>query len=351
MTNSGFKSSEVEALLCMTKQRVMSLSQDSDNKHKATVVSSFAQDGGVSSSSHASTALCNGRLYADVAKGCACGSNIDKHSEPNTKPRIVNSAYDHSKNVMHEDTCVTARDNDNMKVFDINRLDNKYFSSILIKSSHEGRSVPACNVITHELWKSQTDFNFGFIPLSDFCLSDSTEINNMENYCPITAHKIVKQYNKPNYLGARLKVDSQLNLDEWKKELVGYWDSQLIDLLCFGFPLDFNWGSPLQWEGSNHKSAIEYPGDINAYLIEELQFKAIVGPFDHHPCPGGHISPFLTREKPNSENRRVIVDLSWPFGQSVNAGIDKTPYLGTYFLLTLPTIDHITDQLKFLGKG
>ena len=103
--------------------------------------------------------------------------------------------------------------------------------------------------------------------------------------------------------------------------------------------------------GSNHKSAIEYPRDIEAYLTEELQFKAIVGPFDHHPCPGGHISPFLTIEKPNYDNRRVIVDLSWPLGQSVNAGIDKTSYLGTDFLLTLPTIDHITDQLKVLGKG
>ena len=143
-----------------------------------------------------------------------CGSNIDKHSEPNTEPRIVNTAYDHSKNAVHEETCATARDNDNMKVFDINGLDDKYFSSILIKSCYEGKSVPPCNVITHELWKSQTAFNFGFIPLSDFRLSGSTEINNMENYCPITAHKIVKQYNKPNYLGARLKVDTQLNLDE-----------------------------------------------------------------------------------------------------------------------------------------
>ena len=266
VTNSGFKSSEVEDLLRMPKQRVMCLCQDSHNKHKATVVSSFAQDGGISSSSHASIALDDGRSYADAVKGCAsgkaylfnthsqprCGSNIDKHSEPNTEPRIVNTAYDHSKNAVHVETCVTARDNDNMKVFDINGLDDKYFSSILIKSCHEGKSVPPCNVITHELWKSQTDFNFGFIPLSDFRLSGTTEINNMENYCPITAHKIVKQYKKPNYLGARLKVDSQLNLDEWKKELVGYWDSQLIDLLYFGFPLDFKRGSSLQWEGSNH---------------------------------------------------------------------------------------------------
>ena len=128
VTNSGFKSSEVEALLRMPKQRVMSLCQHSHNKHKATVV---AHDGGVSSSSHASIALDDGRSYADVVKGCAsrqtylfnthsrscCGSNIDKHSEPNTEPRIVNTAYDHSKNAVHEETCFTARDNENMKVF------------------------------------------------------------------------------------------------------------------------------------------------------------------------------------------------------------------------------------------
>ena len=122
--------------------------------------------------------------------------------------------------------------------------------------------------------------------------------------------------------------------------MVDYWDTQLIDLLYFGFPLDFNLGSPLEWEGSNHKSAMDYPGDIDAYLSEELQFKAIAGLFYQHPCPGGHISPFLTRKIPNSKNRRVIVDPSWPLGQSVNAGIDKTSYLGTDFILTLPTIDH-----------
>ena len=47
----------------------------------------------------------------------------------------------------------------------------------------------------------------------------------------------------------------------------------------------------------------------------------------------------------------VIVDLSWPLGLSVNGGIDKNSYSGTDFSLHLPTIDHITEQLKALGKG
>ena len=82
-----------------------------------------------------------------------------------------------------------------------------------------------------------------------------------------------------------------------------------------------------------------------------MQFKAIVGPFDHHPCDNGHISPFMTRDKPGSDNRRVIFDLSWPLGGSVNSGIDKESYMGTEFALVLPTVDHITDQLKVLGRG
>ena len=121
--------------------------------------------------------------------------------------------------------------------------------------------------------------------------------------------------------------------------------------MYFGFPLDFNRNSPLKWEGTNHNSAIQFRSDIEAYLSEELAHNAIVGPFNEYPCQGGHISPFLTREKVNSDNRRVIVDLSWPIGLSVNRGIDKNLYLGTDFALHLPTIDHITEQLKILGKG
>ena len=59
----------------------------------------------------------------------------------------------------------------------------------------------------------------------------------------------------------------------------------------------------------------------------------------------------MTKAKPNSDRRRVIIDLSWPLGASVNAGIDKTTYLGSIFSLTFPTVDDITSQLKRLGRG
>ena len=59
----------------------------------------------------------------------------------------------------------------------------------------------------------------------------------------------------------------------------------------------------------------------------------------------------MTRPKPNSHNRRVIIDLSWPKGASVNDGIEKNAYMGSEFKLTFPTIDNLTDELKKLGKG
>ena len=59
----------------------------------------------------------------------------------------------------------------------------------------------------------------------------------------------------------------------------------------------------------------------------------------------------MTQEKPNAPNRRVIIDLSWPKGESVNAGVDKNSYLGTEVSLTFPTVDTITNQLVAIGKS
>ena len=42
-----------------------------------------------------------------------------------------------------------------------------------------------------------------------------------------------------------------------------------------------------------------------------------------------HYSPFMTRHKPNSDNRRVILDLSWPRVKSFNSGFEKkNDYMG-----------------------
>ena len=76
-----------------------------------------------------------------------------------------------------------------------------------------------------------------------------------------------------------------------------------------------------------------------------------MGPYVTHSLDNSHFSPFMTREKDDSDKRRVIIDLSWPKDVSVNLGIDKSSYLATGFTLTFPTVDNITDALKACGKG
>ena len=164
-------------------------------------------------------------------------------------------------------------------------------------------------------------------------------------------HEIVRSSRKPNFLGARLPVTSQLNVKVSQSLLKDYWDQQLLQLLQFGFPLDFNRACPLSHDAGNHSSANEFPTDVDAYIDEECRYGAILGPFQVNPIVNVHNSPFMTRNKPNSDRRRVIIDLSWPLGSSVNSGIDKNTYLDTPFSLTFPTVDDITSELKRIGCG
>ena len=140
-------------------------------------------------------------------------------------------------------------------------------------------------------------------------------------------------------------------MGKWKKHLVDYWDDQLIHLLRYGFPLDFNRDCHLKTDKQNHASAIKYPGYIKAYLQEEIAHGAILGPFTDSPIVETHHSPFMSRDKPGSKNHRVIIDLSWPKGNLVNDSIHKDSYLGTDFCLSFPTVVDITSELNDQGRG
>ena len=143
---------------------------------------------------------------------------------------------------------------------------------------------------------------------------------------------------------------SNLNMDSWKFYLRDYWDTQLLGLLKFGFPLDFDTTTDLISTEENHTSAKQFSSHVQTYIREELKHGTILGPFKHKPIPL-HISPFMTRDKPDSATRQTIVDLSWPKGQSVNAGIQKDKYLGSDFILNYPSVDDIVKRLIELGTG
>ena len=70
-------------------------------------------------------------------------------------------------------------------------------------------------------------------------------------------------------------------------------------------------------------------------------------PFSRHVG----ISPLSTRPKRGSEDRRVILDLSFPIGESVNDAIPKDTYMGFHAKLTFPQTDDFAVRIFQLGRG
>ena len=238
-------------------------------------------------------------------------------------------------------------------LYDVNYcgFEDKFASEIICANVNHRKARGEIRTPIFDLWQDQVDFTFGFVPLEEQVMPTSNIPDSVFSGSLLQAHELVKGTGKRNYLQARIPIQSQLNVKQWEKALVGYWDRQLLDLLKYGFPLDFNRSCDLGQYTGNHSSAIDFPKDIEAYLQEELSYGALLGPFKTHPIKGGHCSPFMTHSKPNPDRRRVIVDLSWPHRASVNAGIDKASYLDSAFELTFPTVDDITSELKCLGHG
>ena len=176
---------------------------------------------------------------------------------------------------------------------------------------------------------SQNKDFFGFIPLSALPepiqhKSTPTMLNHLE------MHKKLKEDGRPNYCGLQLPVPSKLNAEKFFHYLKDYWDWQVAFFVKFGFPLDICNSKILLSDPGNHPSAEKFPDHIDYYLKEELKHNAILGPFKHPPFKL-HTSPFLTRERSDSDNRRLIEDLSWPHRCSVNDAVQSDTYVGVDF--------------------
>ena len=227
---------------------------------------------------------------------------------------------------------------------------SKYDIPITTKSKSQSYKSALPHCATLRLWDVQNKYKFGFIPLGNLCLPHRVYPRE-GGLDSIAMHHRLKHSKANNFMGEQIPIKSQLNPDAWERHLQHYWDKQLPLLVRFGFPLDYDRGGVLKSQEENHTSAKYFPEDIKAYLNEEISHGAIVGPFKERPIDNLHVSPMMTRDKPNAPHRRVIIDLSFPQGLSVNAGVEKDIYLQTPFILKLPTIDNITDQVKSLGRG
>ena len=170
----------------------------------------------------------------------------------------------------------------------------------------------------------------------------------------VALHESVRASGQPNYVSCRSPVPSRLNVPRWRQYLWNYQDSQICDFLEYGWPVGYDYSSygfPCS-NLRNHQGALLFPDVIDSYLSAETGRHAVIGPFSVNPfsCPVA-LSPLNSVPKQDSSELRIIVDLSWPAGTSVNDCISSSRYLGDDIFLTYPTVDNIASLIWSTGAG
>lgn len=104
--------------------------------------------------------------------------------------------------------------------------------------------------------------------------------------------------------------------------LLHYEDQIIFDFLQFGWPTGYALSVLLKSTPVNHSSALAFKDHVQHFLDTEIAYNTLTGPFDHNPLPHPLVcSPQQTVLKRDSDKCRVVMDLSFPPGASVNNGV------------------------------
>ena len=169
----------------------------------------------------------------------------------------------------------------------------------------------------------------------------------------IALHHQVLREGYPNRWGARRPVKSGWQLDQLERHLEGYQDREITEWLTYGWPTGrLQTLKDPSINHKNYKGVTDYPEALQKYINKEKTYGAVMGPYQKIPFTEKvGISPLSTRPKKTSEDRRVILDLSFPLGNAVNDGIPKDSYLGLEAKLTFPKVDDLALRIFILGRG
>lgn len=185
--------------------------------------------------------------------------------------------------------------------------------------------------------------------LADECANTWPNIEvSVENLTDI--YNKVKLTGLPNTLGAKILLSSSIKIHAWEKLAQAHGlDDWLLNMLSYGFPLQYTGTIPGPNRIDNHSSALQYPEHVRKFIAKELREGALAGPFDNHPFPSsGYINPLMSRPKAGSADRRIIVDLAYPDGNGVNAHVQKNTVFGKLYDHQLPSTNDAVHMAKIL---
>ena len=135
-------------------------------------------------------------------------------------------------------------------------------------------------------------------------------------------------------------------LKDW---LTVYPNVEAASILYDGFKNGFRipYDGPRQDRHSkNHGSALKDPELISKKLNEEATLGRVAGPFSESPIKNLVISPIGLVPKSTPGQFRLIFDLSYPRGASINSNISKE-----FSTVCYTHFDEVTKMVQKQGQG
>ena len=126
---------------------------------------------------------------------------------------------------------------------------------------------------------------------------------------------------------AAMGIHTPLKVEAWAQALGGHpnraWADCLVTCLREGVRIGFNPNVSCGSAKANMQSATAHPDIVEQYLLEEIALDNVAGPFPLDPLKEFvTLNRFGVIPKANKPGKwRLIVDLSYPHGNSVNDGI------------------------------
>ena len=145
------------------------------------------------------------------------------------------------------------------------------------------------------------------------------------------------------------EIVTPVQVDRLAFWLEGY-DEEEKQILLDGFAQGFSIGCDdrpnIVNSVRNQKPALEKPEVLEKLLKKEIEARRIAGPYTKPPFENLHVSPLSLRPKKVKDEYRLIHNLSAPFGDSVNAGIDESVSTVQY-----ETVDMAIEYIQKFGAG
>ena len=159
---------------------------------------------------------------------------------------------------------------------------------------------------------------------------------------------------KHNFEGCKIEVPSEFNLARWEQYLRDYSDPQVTVFLRYGWPTNSTLQPHQVKNGNtqNHRGARDFPDQVALQLQAEVDMRWVLGPLNRSPFSQPvKISPLNSTEKKDSIERWLILDLSFPPGESVNDFIEKNSYLGHDINLRYSSVDDFSKLIQEKGRN